>query len=589
MYKVIIENGNTETLIHYPNADSTAPKILNTSLKERLSEPDDFSFSILPNNEGYNLLYELLTYVNIIDIRDYTVMFRGRVLSISDSMGSDGLTIRKVECESLSSCSYDTFTGFQIYNNTPVEDVIVNTLNAHNSKVDDKRKIYKGNILKTGNITKEVNSRSLKALIDIRDSLGGKYKLRYADKTYLDYIEDNIRVSNTVELGINMRDMIKEYDVTNIATRITPVNRDGVGIEGVNAGIPYVEDVSTYGVIEDFIEVDAVDPVAIKAKTEEILSKRKQPVLTLSANAIDLSTIREDIEQYQVGNIVPISNPALGVNAELKIVEKEMDIFKPYEPKLTLSNNPTRLSNQITSLETTKKKVDKVLSDKGNVVTNKLEGTINALKNQLVASGSYQNAAVIDGQGLLFENTNEQSSDYGALYIGPNLLAIASSKLDGKWNWRSFGTGNGFTADEITAGILRGITLTTMGLNPNGYVEINDATIRMFGENLDGSKYEILSFTHQGLGSYNYLQSKIGGLMIKDDVGMVNITTVYGGIPIVISRKTYLDSIEPGNELARKSDIPTNFVTDTELNSAMSNVNDVLSILEGRISVLEGK
>ena len=85
------------------------------------------------------------------------------------------------------------------------------------------------------------------------------------------------------------------------------------------------------------------------------------------------------------------------------------------------------------------------------------EGVINGLQNQLVASGSYATAEVIEGKGILFENTNVSSNDYGAVYIGPGILAIADEKIGSPptWNWRTFGTGKGFTGDLLLANTVK--------------------------------------------------------------------------------------------------------------------------------------
>lgn len=72
-----------------------------------------------------------------------------------------------------------------------------------------------------------------------------------------------------------------------------------------------------------------------------------------------------------------------------------------------------------------------------------------------MASGAYHHSQVIEDKGLLFENTDETSNDFGAMYIGPGIFSIASDKkADGSWDWTTFGTGKGFIATLINAGIL---------------------------------------------------------------------------------------------------------------------------------------
>lgn len=80
-----------------------------------------------------------------------------------------------------------------------------------------------------------------------------------------------------------------------------------------------------------------------------------------------------------------------------------------------------------------------------------------------------------------------------AMTLTGNGFAIANSKNEwGEWNWRIFGTGNGFTADEITTGFLSSdriqansissYKLDSQTQNLLGWVE--GAEVRLSPENL---------------------------------------------------------------------------------------------------------
>ncbi|MCI8497000.1 MAG: hypothetical protein HFE85_01955, partial [Clostridiales bacterium] len=107
--------------------------------------------------------------------------------------------------------------------------------------------------------------------------------------------------------------------------------------------------------------------------------------------------------------------------------------------------------------------------------------------NCLVASGSFQTAVPVDGKGILLENNQQDSADYGAMYLGPGMIAIANTKTDGKWNWRTFGTGTGFTADEIVTGNLDAALVTTGRLqssNGQSWMDLEDGSFSFGGEKL---------------------------------------------------------------------------------------------------------
>lgn len=75
-------------------------------------------------------------------------------------------------------------------------------------------------------------------------------------------------------------------------------------------------------------------------------------------------------------------------------------------------------------------------------------------KTKLLPPAPYESATVTDSGGILLENNQADSPDYGAIYLGPGLQAIANRKNGMDWEWRTFGTGAGFTASELIAGVL---------------------------------------------------------------------------------------------------------------------------------------
>ena len=63
--------------------------------------------------------------------------------------------------------------------------------------------------------------------------------------------------------------------------------------------------------------------------------------------------------------------------------------------------------------------------------------------------------------GFYSFNAPIDSNPTKCIYMGAGMLAIANSKLpDGSWNFRTWGTGDGFTADLINAGTIVGTNMT---------------------------------------------------------------------------------------------------------------------------------
>ena len=135
MYQVSIYNNGVETVIHYPSSNQDDPHVDKLPLKEGLSTVDSLSFSLYPNNQGYDLVYELHTKVKVFDLRDNVVRFSGRVLSIDDKMDNSGQIYKEIGCEGALSYLNDTKQrGSSVVANNPY-DFLNQILSNHNSKV----------------------------------------------------------------------------------------------------------------------------------------------------------------------------------------------------------------------------------------------------------------------------------------------------------------------------------------------------------------------------------------------------------------------------------------------------------------------
>lgn len=80
-----------------------------------------------------------------------------------------------------------------------------------------------------------------------------------------------------------------------------------------------------------------------------------------------------------------------------------------------------------------------------------INGVIDILKAQLMSTKSHW---YTDKDGnMIFENPEKTA----CVKIGAGIIALANTKdIEGNYNFRAFGSGNGFTADEICLGILKG-------------------------------------------------------------------------------------------------------------------------------------
>lgn len=123
----------------------------------------------------------------------------------------------------------------------------------------------------------------------------------------------------------------------------------------------------------------------------------------------------------------------------------------------TLTEEQKQSLNKVSTNSAYWDRIIAITNELGNVITNKLEGSINTALNTI--TGASGKMYWEDGKFICRDGTTDEESTM-AMMISPGGFMIADSKkTDGAWDWRTFGTGKGFVADEIIAGTLRAIAV----------------------------------------------------------------------------------------------------------------------------------
>lgn len=112
-------------------------------------------------------------------------------------------------------------------------------------------------------------------------------------------------------------------------------------------------------------------------------------------------------------------------------------------------------------------------SSDGFLSANKLEGIISATANKL--SGGSSNWYTDPNGNLVIES---QDGLNAMMLTGMGFMVANSKNKDSEWNWRSFGTGEGFTADEINGGTINGLLIRAKSISA-------EAVMSNFGQQLD--------------------------------------------------------------------------------------------------------
>lgn len=242
----------------------------------------------------------------------------------------------------------------------------------------------------------------------------------------------------------------------------------------INDGVDYVEnldakaiwgrlnpDGSRSHVFGKEIFDDIEDMVELKAKTEDKLVELSQPMISYTADVLDLKAAGFDHEGVGLGDTCLIIDKEF--EPELRISGRVIAVIEDLIGKrktITLGNYLPIITDSISKQEAfinsfrARSSVwdrSGAFDEDGNLSTNFIDGAIDVLKHQLlsVQSGWYTD----DNGNLVLDATNGESS---MMLSGAGFM-IANTKLpNGEWDYRTFGTGDGFTADMIIAGALVG-------------------------------------------------------------------------------------------------------------------------------------
>lgn len=281
----------------------------------------------------------------------------------------------------------------------------------------------------------------------------------------------------------------------------------------VNGGKDYVEDAAAlklYGrpdgkggmahVFGAFSDPDCEDAATLLAETRAYLDAHKEPGVTYSADVIDLVAMGRDWEGVAVGDDVQIVDtcfsPALRCEGRVtKLVTDELGGAM----RVTLGNITETMTDmwlaqqqKLSSLSKRSSSWDVAASTPPSC----LQQVMDAMNTQFNMSGSSYTFTSFE-QGTIYAsvpmdaNGRSTTGKGSAMQLCSQGFRIASGcKADGSWDWRTFGTGAGFTADLITVGTLMGDLIkagTIQDRSGKNYWNLDESEVHLGpGAKLDG-------------------------------------------------------------------------------------------------------
>lgn len=475
MHTVTITNGAEKTTIHSDNLD----RISGGKVVKAVNAVDSFTFTIYPDNAGYNKLKPLTTSITVTDDSTGKDVFIGRVLKCPDSMDEQGLICKSVTCEGRLGWLYDSVQPYAEYKVVGISTVLASFISKHNTQVGDDKHISVGQVTVTGenNYTYSVNWVSTMDAISeqLVGKFGGEIQLRDQDgKVYIDYLEHIGHGTDTkIELAVNLKTISREIDETSVITRLYPLgakqtdSEKRLTIGSVNGGKDYIEDsalVAKYGVISGTQTWDDVTQASIlKTKATAFLKSANKAKKQYKITAVDLSTIDMNFEQFELGCWYRVVNPLMGIDEDLRIIGITINLDNPEQSELTFGDKFETMTGFMTaktkSLQTA---IDDSEFRNRQVIDSKIE---NATKLITGAEGGH---VILDPsekpERILIMDTADINTCKSCIQLNKNGLGFWKSSDGGSAKTGPYT--NAWTIDgNLVASFITALTLTGLKIN----------------------------------------------------------------------------------------------------------------------------
>lgn len=321
------------------------------------------------------------------------------------------------------------------------------------------------------------------------------------------YINDRIGADNgvRVEFGYNLNEIEEDVNIEEVVTRIIPVGYDGIMLEGNAQWVdsPLINkytkpkmrviEFSDIKVKESSDDEEGFDTIE-EARAELIKQCNllfdngiDKPVINYKIDMINLAntTAYKDFKmlvEVNKGDTVTCYIKHLDIDVKARVIDYERDLITGEYTSIELGNAVSNFFNKQADIQS---QVDNILNDNGSVNAGTVEGAINAIKTQFKALKDI--AQPQDVRAIIFEDRVEDSPTFGCMCLGTMGFEIASSFKPGtkEWDFKTFGTGQGFYADYIVAGVLNANLIKTgiiRALNGESWINLDTGEAQITGE-----------------------------------------------------------------------------------------------------------
>lgn len=283
-----------------------------------------------------------------------------------------------------------------------------------------------------------------------------------------------------VNYSRNMEDVNLIIDRDNIITRAYPRAYNGVMLPEKYIDSPLI---NKYPIVcEDYIDMSDLklkDPNTSNDEgfdtEEELYQAMRERMKKLYEGGIDKPRVSGNVKVAMLENSIEYKDfkglVNIGIGDTVTVNHKDIDIDMKTRAITIEWNLVTKKYenvefgdvevNYFAKQDIAREQLDNILNKNGTVNAGEMEGIINAMQTKFKALRDV--AQPQHTLGMLFEDKIKGSKTYGAMAIGSMGFMIASERTedDKDWNWKTFGSGQGFFADWLV-GKLRTVLITNM-------------------------------------------------------------------------------------------------------------------------------
>lgn len=316
--------------------------------------------------------------------------------------------------------------------------------------------------------------------IDLRNKIGRDVGKRFTYKKDVESIKKTTSIKDlcTALHGYGKGEEIVKEDGTPSKND----NKIGGGDYGrkidfseINGGKTYVEDNEArlkYGLGKERKHIfgqadfsDCEDKHELLRLTKERLKEVSKPKITYELRVEDISRFEGYIgEGVDLGDVVYVIDKEIDTRVQTRVISiKDNPIEEIEDSEIVLGNFIKDLSDNLVAYEKLKStfendrnKFNKELNKLANgVKSSYIQKVLDKFNKELNETGGWVYAE--EGEGLLILNAPKDGNPTQAINLKGGKIAIANHKnADGSFAYETFGDGDGFTANLIRAGVLKG-------------------------------------------------------------------------------------------------------------------------------------